>query len=69
VGTPDTTSQTEYVMLPPKEKFEREKVPFQSAYDWMDDERNRVSANTVDGGLYIAGLILSVVIISMAIFN
>ncbi len=56
-------------MLPPKENFEREKVPFQSAYDWMDDEKNRVSPNTVQTGVEWVVFVVAIVLLCMAVFN
>jgi len=41
----------------------RESVPFQSAYDWMDDERNRVGADSVQSGVEWVGLVIAIVIL------
>ncbi len=56
-------------MLPPKEKFEHEKVPFQSAYDWMDNEKNRVSPDTVQIGVEWVAFVVAIVVWCIAIFN
>lgn len=51
------------------QKHELNDYPFKKAHRWLDDDHNRVSPDTVDGGIYIVGLVLAVLVLGTAFFG